>query len=95
MRSRVVLTPDPGVARDAARVEMRLGDGTTVVEDVQHARGNLAVPLSNDRLDQKVHGLVERSVPGREKQIVEAARTVAEAPSARRWFADLAAGERA
>ena len=25
MRSRVVLTPDPGVARDAARVEMRLG----------------------------------------------------------------------
>ena len=92
MRSRVVLVPDPDVARAAARVQVCLVDGTTMVKHVRHAAGSLEAPLSDDRLDQKVLALIERTLPGREKQVVEAARTVAQAPSAREWFATLAKG---
>ncbi len=92
MRSRVALVPDSTVARDSARVEVRLRDGGTVVEEVGHARGSLAAPLSDDLLDEKALGLIKRSLPGREKEVVQAARTVTAAPSARDWFAELAAG---
>ena len=93
MRSLVVLTPDPDIARAAARLEVRLSDGSTEVVEVTHARGSLEAPLSDDRLDQKVLALVERTMPGREKDIVESTRNVAEARSGREWFAALARGE--
>jgi hypothetical protein len=41
-------------------------------------------------LDRKVLALVERTLPGREKEIVEAARGVATVPSAQNWFRTLA-----
>jgi 2-methylcitrate dehydratase PrpD len=95
MRSRVVLAPDDATARDAVRIEMRLSDGTTVVRTVEHARGSLAMPLSDDRLDEKVVRLVERTLANRGKEVVEAARNADSTPSARKWFADLAKGQSA
>jgi 2-methylcitrate dehydratase PrpD len=95
MRSRVVLTSDQDIARAAARLEVQLSDGTTETIDVTQARGSLEAPLSDDRLDQKVMALVERTMPGRQKEIVEAARNVADAGSGREWFAALAKGESA
>jgi 2-methylcitrate dehydratase PrpD len=93
MRSRVFLTPDPAIPRAAARLHVRLADGTSEVAEVTHARGSLEAPLSEDRLDQKVMALVERTMPGREKEIVEHTRTVAGSSSSREWFAALAKGE--
>jgi 2-methylcitrate dehydratase PrpD len=95
MRSRVVLTPDPHIPRASARLEVQLADDTTEVAEIAYARGSLEAPLSDDRLDQKVMALVERSLLGREKDIVEAARSVADSHSSREWFAALAKGESA
>ncbi|GFG55284.1 MmgE/PrpD family protein [Mycolicibacterium agri] len=95
MRSRVVLTPDPDIARAAARLEVQLSDGSTESVEIAHARGSLDAPLSDERLDQKALALIERTLPGREKEVVEAARTVSDAGSARGWFAAMAKGENA
>ena len=90
MRAKVRLVPDPQVARASAHLTATLADGSTESQTVEHARGSLEVPLSDDQLDRKVIALVERTLPGREKEIVEAARSVASAPSARGWFTALA-----
>ena len=90
MRSRVQLIPDPEVARAAAYLTVTLADGSTVNHTVENARGSLEMPLTDDQLDRKVLALVERTLPGREKEIVETARTVAAAPSACGWFTALA-----
>jgi 2-methylcitrate dehydratase PrpD len=90
MRSKVRLLPDPETARAAAYLTATLADGSTETRAVENARGSLEVPLTDDQLDRKVLALVERTLPGREKEIVDAARTVAEAPSARGWFSALA-----
>jgi 2-methylcitrate dehydratase PrpD len=91
MRSKIRLVPDPEVARAAAYLTATLVDGSTESRTVENARGSLEVPLSDDQLDRKVLALAERTLPGREKEIVDAARTVAAAPSARGWFSALAA----
>ena len=90
MRAKVRLVPDPQVARSSAHLTATLTDGSTESQAVEHARGSLEVPLSDDQLDRKVIALVERTLPGREKEVVEAARSVASAPSARGWFTALA-----
>ncbi|BBZ01429.1 hypothetical protein MCHIJ_08660 [Mycolicibacterium chitae] len=90
MRAKVQLQPDPEVARAAVAVTATLADGSTETCAVQNARGSLEVPLTDDQLDNKVLALVERTLPGREKEIVETARTVAAAPSAQGWFRALA-----
>jgi 2-methylcitrate dehydratase PrpD len=66
--------PSPGIARDEALVEVRLDDGTTVSEQVAHARGSLARPLSDDELAAKARDLIEPVLPGRTDRIVAASR---------------------
>lgn len=66
--------PSPGIARDQALVEVRLDDGTTVSEQVAHARGSLARPLSDDELAAKARDLIEPVLPGRTDRIVAASR---------------------
>jgi 2-methylcitrate dehydratase PrpD len=90
MRSKIRLVPDPEVARAAANLTATLIDGSTESRSVEYARGSLEVPLSDDQLDRKVLALVERTLPGREKEIVDAGRDVAAASSARGWFSALA-----
>jgi 2-methylcitrate dehydratase PrpD len=90
MRAKVRLVPDPQVARAAAYLTATLTDGSTETRTVEHARGSLEMPLTDDQLDRKVIALVERTLPGREKEIVDAARSVGAAPSARGWFSTLA-----
>lgn len=90
MRSKVALHPDPDVARATAFLTATLADGSTESVTVRNARGSLEVPLTDDQLDRKVLALVERTLPGREKEIVEAARGVATIPSAQSWFRNLA-----
>ena len=59
LRAKTVLVPGVGIARDAARLEARLRDGTIVEETVAHARGSAARPLTDDELLTKVRSLVD------------------------------------
>jgi 2-methylcitrate dehydratase PrpD len=59
LRAKTTLVPAPDVARDAALLEARLHDGTTVEERVAHARGSMARPLTDAELFAKVQLLVE------------------------------------
>jgi 2-methylcitrate dehydratase PrpD len=69
-----------GMARDAAVVTVELADGRSVVEEVEHARGSLANPLSRDELVTKVESLVEPVLPGGTEPLVEAVEGLPGAP---------------
>ena len=94
MRSKVRLVPDDEVSRAAAYLTATLSDGGSETAVVENARGSLETPLSEDQLDRKVVGLVQRTLPGREQDIIDVVRAVDAAPSAQGWFGALAgAGE--
>jgi len=59
VRASTQLVPDGNIARDAARLEAQLRDGTTIEERVEHARGSTARPLTDDELIAKAYALVE------------------------------------
>ena len=59
LRAKTTLVPSSEVARDAARLEARLHDGSTLDARVTHARGSLARPLTDAELFAKVQLLVE------------------------------------
>ncbi|MFP6561792.1 MmgE/PrpD family protein [Paraburkholderia sp. B3] len=59
LRARITLAPDPGVDRDEVFIEARMKDGSTVTHHVEHARGSLAKPLTDDELLDKVRLLVD------------------------------------
>jgi 2-methylcitrate dehydratase PrpD len=59
LRALTRLLPDPGVNRDEVYIEAKLKDGTVVKDHVDHARGSLARPLTDDELALKVRLLVE------------------------------------
>jgi 2-methylcitrate dehydratase PrpD len=59
MRARTTLAPDPAVNRDEVFIEARMKDGSTVSHHVEHARGSLARPLTDDELLDKVRLLVD------------------------------------
>jgi 2-methylcitrate dehydratase PrpD len=63
LRGKTELVVDEALERDAATVEVRL-DGRSVQHHVDHARGSLARPLSDEELEDKVRGLVEPVLPG-------------------------------
>jgi 2-methylcitrate dehydratase PrpD len=65
LRARVRLEPDEKMPRAAARVSVRLADGTTVEEVVTHARGSLERPLTDVELNAKAEALVEPILAGR------------------------------
>jgi 2-methylcitrate dehydratase PrpD len=59
VRAKTQLVPADDIARDAARLEAQLRDGTTLEERVEHARGSTARPLTDDELVAKMRALVE------------------------------------
>lgn len=65
LRARVRLEPDAQMPRAAARVSVRLADGTTVEEMVSVARGSLERPLTDAELHAKAQALIEPVLPGR------------------------------
>ncbi|HWT05786.1 MAG TPA: hypothetical protein VN224_08515, partial [Xanthomonadales bacterium] len=82
LRAKTSLVPNPDVARDAARLEARLRDGTTVEEYVAHARGSTARPLTDAELFAKVRLLVEPQLGERSgDRLVDAVLTIEGAPS--------------
>jgi 2-methylcitrate dehydratase PrpD len=59
VRALTKLLPDASVNRDEVYIEAKLTDGTIVKDHVEHARGSLARPLTDDELALKVRLLLE------------------------------------
>jgi 2-methylcitrate dehydratase PrpD len=59
VRAKTSLAPDASVNRDEVFIEARLKNGSTVKHHVEHARGSLARPLTDDELMNKVRLLVD------------------------------------
>ena len=89
MRAITTLVADDEVARDEATVEVDLGDGRTIEQRVEHARGSLARPMSDDELDAKVNALVERTMPGRAPVVIAATRDLPKADSCHAFLAEI------
>jgi len=82
LRAKTTLVPSPDVARDAARLEARLRDGTIVEERVAHARGSAARPLTDAELFAKVRLLVEPQLGERAgDRLVDAVLAIEESAS--------------
>jgi 2-methylcitrate dehydratase PrpD len=58
LRGLITLDPDPGVARDAAILRIETRSAEPVEVRVEHSRGSIARPLTNDELQDKVQALV-------------------------------------
>ncbi|WP_149262007.1 MmgE/PrpD family protein [Actinomadura sp. K4S16] len=74
LRARVELCPEPRMPRDSAVLEIHTVDRGTVVSAVEHARGSLLRPLTDDELIGKAEALV----PGRARAIWEAVARLGE-----------------
>lgn len=80
LRARTSLVVDPEIARASALLQVRLTDGTTLEEFVEHAPGSLQRPLNDDELMTKVVGLVEPILPGRSDALRDAVAKLVGAP---------------
>lgn len=58
LRGWVELRPDAALAEDAARVAVRLADGTVHAREVEHCSGSIDNPLSDAQLEAKFIGQV-------------------------------------
>jgi 2-methylcitrate dehydratase PrpD len=58
LRALITLDPDPGMARDAAILRIETRSAEPVEVSVEHTRGSIARPLTNDELQGKVQALV-------------------------------------
>ncbi len=59
LRAKTTLAPDASVNRDEVFIEARLKNGEIVRHHVEHARGSLARPLTDDELMSKAQLLVD------------------------------------
>lgn len=84
LRSRVRLEVDDECARDAATVEVELADGGSLRHFVEHARGSIARPLTDDELQDKVRALIEPVLPDRTGLLISIVDHLDEAPDLRR-----------
>lgn len=91
LRDRTRLIPTEGIARDGARVEVLLGDGSVERAEVIHARGSRERPMSDPELDAKVARLIESTLPGRSSEIIGLVRGVDKITDCRDLLAGLLA----
>lgn len=77
LRAAVRFLPDEEWHRDEATLEIVLADGTTVTEHVEHARGSLDRPLTDEELEDKARNLIEDVLPGRTDAIIAATELTA------------------
>jgi len=59
VRALTTLAPDPSVNRDEVFILAKLRGGASVEHHVEHARGSLARPLTDDELTEKVRLLID------------------------------------
>lgn len=94
LRAKVTLVPSDDVERSAAVVEVELPDGRTIVERVDAVRGSLSNPMTDAELDAKAAGLVERTMPGSGRRIVDTVRGLQDATSTENFLATVTPEDR-
>ena len=80
LRAAIRFAPDREIRRDEATLDIRLDDGTDLREHVDHARGSLSRPLTDEELTTKARTLIEDVLPGHTDAIATA--TTLDGPSA-------------
>ena len=70
LRARVVALPSTSIAEDQARVTVRLKDGTTVEQFVEHAVGSRHVPMTREQLEKKFLSLTMSLSPQRRDELI-------------------------
>jgi len=53
LRQRIVVTADPDLASDAARLRVTLRDGSQIVSTIDHCRGSEGRPMTDDDIEAK------------------------------------------
>lgn len=87
VRGKTTLRPDATVNRDEAFIEVVLTDGTSLSHHVEHARGSLARPLTQDELLEKVRMLVDPVLgDGRADKLADWVRTIESQPDLDAFF---------
>jgi 2-methylcitrate dehydratase PrpD len=95
LRDLITLEPDPGRARDEAFIRVERTGAEPVTVHVEHARGSLARPLTDDELFDKVRRLTEPVLgTGAAPRIVHAVAALAGAPGLAELLAAIRPGER-
>jgi 2-methylcitrate dehydratase PrpD len=79
LRARVKLEVTDSVSADEAILEFEFADGSRVSEHVEHARGSLEQPLTEEQLIEKASGLIEPVLPGQTQRVVAAVRDLRDA----------------
>jgi 2-methylcitrate dehydratase PrpD len=92
LRGLITLEPDPAVARDAAVLRISLRSGEQVEIRVDHSRGSVARPLTDDELLAKVRALVA-PVLGEADRLCAAVDRLPVAPGLSELFAAVRAAE--
>jgi 2-methylcitrate dehydratase PrpD len=63
LRSRVALAENPAMPKEAARVTVRLRNGSTLEKHVPHATGSLERPMTDEAIGRKFRALAEWGWP--------------------------------
>jgi 2-methylcitrate dehydratase PrpD len=88
LRAKTTLAPDVAVNRDEVYIEARLKDGSVIAHHVEHARGSLARPLTDEELLDKVRLLIDpRLGAGMAERIAAAVANLERAASLEAFFA--------
>lgn len=80
LRRMVQLKVDEACTRDAAVVEVELEEGRLLSHSVEHARGSLARPLTNEELHEKVRALIEPVLPDSTEALIAEVNSLTAAP---------------
>jgi 2-methylcitrate dehydratase PrpD len=81
VRAQTRLVPNDATRRDEARIRLALRDGRVLESHVEHARGSLVRPLTDEELHAKVAALVEPQLGEVTGGIAAAVDTLDAAPS--------------
>jgi 2-methylcitrate dehydratase PrpD len=79
LRARVTLEVTSSVRPDEAILEIELADGSRLCEHVEHARGSLERPLTDEQVIAKATGLIEPVLPSQTQRVVAAVRDLRDA----------------
>jgi 2-methylcitrate dehydratase PrpD len=81
LREAIVVAPDETCRRDEATLTVTLDDGTTHRGHVDHARGSLARPLTDEELADKGRRLAEPGLGARAADLAAAVHALPDAPN--------------
>jgi 2-methylcitrate dehydratase PrpD len=90
LRDKVSVQPDAQIREDEAHVTLKLSDGRTLRQHVEHATGTAERPMTDREIETKFHGLCEPYLPASQiKSLIDRCWNITEVHDAA-TFAQLA-----